>query len=449
MTARLLLLLVSVFSLAGCELQQAPEPVTSRNARESAPALPVTRTVGTGRGNLLVDGKTLNIKPGEVVAITPGTYSGMTFTNLIGRPGYPIQIVANALVEIAGGGDGISLRNIAYLTVDGGAKAKNLLIRDNWYRAVTISGSLPRALTLQGIRFRNIADYSIFCDNKTKYDRTDATAFTDFKLLNCDFDHAGSIQFSGDLTKAPLLVNNGFMRNPEVGYCTFKNSPDVGTVLYFGNVENINVHHNVVDNVNTANNNHNGIFLIKGNGSVHHNKCTNHQGNMVRFWPFSQGTTPKEVLLYDNIVWNSRKYSAMELQSFATNLIPGVSTYCNAKVFNNTAGHLNTSRDYVGVVLDVYSLYGGTLQVFNNLSFDQASDQRNDGIYSQQSDTRPSLYVNNRYFSTASAAGLADLVNFRLMDDAPIKSIGMAHAYLTSDFYDARRGASPSVGAVE
>ena len=449
MGARLLLLAVSVFILTSCAEQQTLEPVTTRNARESAPSLPVTRTVGTGRGSLLIDGKTLNIKPGEVVAITPGTYSGMTFTNLIGRPGFPIKIVANALVEIAGGGEGLLLRNIAYLSIDGGARTKNLLIRDNWYRAITISGSLPHALTLQGIRFRNIADYSIVCDNKTRYDRTDATAFTDFKLLDCDFDNAGSVQFGGDLSKAPLLVNNGFMQSPEVGYCTFKNNSDVGTVLFIGNAENMNIHHNVIDNVNAANNNHNGIFLLKGNGSVHHNKCTNHQGNMVRFWPFSQGTTPKEVLLYDNIVWNSRKYSALELQSFAANIIPGVSTYCNAKVFNNTAGHLNTSRDYVGVVLDLYNLYGGTVQLFNNLSFDQTNTQNNDGIYSQQSETRPSLYANNRYFSTASAAGVVDMVTFRLADNAPVKGIGMMHAYLTSDFYDARRGTPPSLGAVE
>ncbi len=434
------ILLISIV-LTGCKGQ--PPSVADE------PVLVPTRTVGTGSGNLVVDGQALGIRPGEVVAITPGRYESLTFSGFTGTSGQRITLVANDRVEVIGGG--LTLTNVSYLTVTGGVTTKNLQIHDVAYRGIMITGTIPHALTIEGIQLRNVADYAVHYNNTAPFDGTDATTMADFKLLHCDFDNAGTVLIDGVLDNSAGLVNTGFSLHPEVAYCSFKNNATAGTYLYFGNTEACDIHHNVVDNVNTRNDNHNGIFFVKGNGAVHHNKCTNHQGNFVRFWPFAQGTAPKQVLLHDNIVWNSRKYSALELQCFESSLIPGVSTYCNARVFNNTVGKLNTGLPtiFVGVVVDVYDLMGGELHLINNLSFDLVKTPGDDGVWSQQNQTVPTLNSNNRYFDTASAAGLIDVDDFRLKGSSPAKGAGLYESYLDSDFYGIKRANPPSIGAVE
>lgn len=444
-TLKLFLVLIFLF---GCKGNATPLDNPIFEVDDQVPLIP-TRTLGSGSGYLTIDGKALSIKPGEIIAITPGTYKDLLFTNLNGTGTQPVTLVANGPVEVVGGG--ITLENVSNLTVTGYRKAKNIFLHDVTYRAITITGSIPQALTLEGIRLKNVEDYAIFYDNTATYNGTDATAFLNFKLLHCDFDHTGGIQINGNLNNSGGIVNNGFCKNPEIAYCTFKNCPTVETLLYIGNVEGCDIHHNVLDDINGGTDKHNGIFLLLGNGRVYNNKCTNHQGNFIRFWPFSQGTQPREVLLYNNIVWNSRKYSALEVQSFAHHIIPGVSTYCNTKVFNNTAGKMNTSKPtvFVGVVVDVYNLQGGDIQIFNNLSFQQSETSANDKIWSQQSVTKPSLITNNRYFATPAAAGLADEVSFKLLATSPAKKAGLYQSFLADDFYNTPRANPPSIGAVE
>ncbi|WP_428661640.1 hypothetical protein [Runella sp.] len=441
-----LILLFFLVLFGGCK--GGATPIDSQPQEEDQLLTP-TRTVGTGSGNLSVDGGSLGIRPGEIIAITPGTYTDLSFSNLTGTPSQPITLVANGSVEISGGG--LSLENVSNLVITGYKKSKNIFFHDVNYRAITLSGSIPHGLTLEGIRLKNVNDYAISYNNPTPYDGTDATAFTDFKLLNCEFENTGPIHIDGGLNKLSGAINNGFCKNPEIAYCTFKNCPTSETLLYMGNVEGCDIHHNTLDEINANTEKHNGIFLLLGNGSVHHNKCTNHQGNFVRFWPFSQGTKPKEVLLYNNIVWNSRKYSALEVQSFENNIIPGISTYCNVKVFNNTVGKMNTTKPtvFVGVVVDVYNLQGGDIQIFNNLSFNQVETSSKDNVWSQQSSTTPSLNTNNRYFATSSMAGLTDEVSFKLLSASPAKKAGLYQSFINDDFYSTKRANPPSIGAVE
>src|SRR5690606_4195055 len=120
---------------------------------------------------------------------------------------------------------------------------------------------------------------------------------------------------------------------------------------------------------------HNGIFFIQGNGHFHHNKLINYQGNAIRLWPYSRGSEPKTVEIHHNICYNTRKYGAFEIQAFERNIVPGKTTFVNAKVYNNTVGKMNTSRDWDGQILDLYSMQGGTLEYYNNLGFELYSEQ--------------------------------------------------------------------------
>lgn len=76
---------------------------------------------------------------------------------------------------------------------------------------------------------------------------------------------------------------------------------------------------------------------------------------MIRAWAFSRGNSSSTIEIYNNIAYNSRKYGAFEIQGFDRYIIPGKTTIANAKVYNNTVGKMNTSKDWEGVILDLYS----------------------------------------------------------------------------------------------
>src|SRR5690606_32978219 len=149
----------------------------------------------------------------------------------------------------------------------------------------------------------------------------------------------------------------------EIAHNTFHNS-EAGNLVIFSNVQDYNIHHNIVEYVNQRNNAHNGIFLMHGNGHFHDNKLTNYQGNAIRAWVFSRGSSAATIEIYNNICYNSRKYSAFEIQEFSNQLVQGKTTFVNAKVYNNTAGKMNTYRDWQGQLLDLYN-NTGTLAYYN------------------------------------------------------------------------------------
>src|SRR5690606_22194987 len=112
------------------------------------------------------------------------------------------------------------------------------------------------------------------------------------------------------------------------------------------------------------------IFFARGNGKVHNNRITNHQGNAVRAWPLTI-SEPGEIEIYNNIVYNSTRYGAFELQ--VNDITKSITWFkpANAKIYNNTVGRLNTGRPkfFQGRLLDLYQTYG-EVELYNNLSFD-------------------------------------------------------------------------------
>src|SRR5690606_35928566 len=180
-------------------------------------------------------------------------------------------------------------------------------------------------------------------------------------ILNCRFDNTGSVIFGGTLNKSE---DTGLFKDVEIAYNVFQNT-NKGSLVVFTNVEDFDIHHNIVNNVNAKNNNHNGIFHMHGNGNFHHNELTNYQGNALRLWCYSRGNTPKTVEIHHNICYNTRKYGAFEIQAFDRNMVPGKTTYVNGKVYHNAVGKMNTAKDWDGQILDLYNMRGGTLEYYN------------------------------------------------------------------------------------
>ena len=369
--------------------------------------------LGTGSGDLTVDGTTLGVKTNDLIKIKGGVYSSINIKN-INASGI-VNVQNDGLVDIAGSNDHITLTNVSNLTISGTGTSgisRGFVSRDNaQHRSIIISG-VVHDLTIQNFSFKNIGDYVVFYNNSQQvYNAGDPTSYcNNLKFLNIDCNNtAPFLQMDGGVANG---VVTGVIKNLEIAYLNFQNS-DCGNIIFVGNADNYNIHHNTVTNINQNNNNHNGIFTIKGSGSFHHNLITNHQGNAIRAWARSLGTTPKDVLIYSNTVVNSRKYSAFETQSFADEMSPGQTTYSNCKVYNNICGDLDLSKDWVGVVVDVYNLYGGKCEVYNNTGFNFPSPNPTSNIVNQQSVTIPVL-TNNLYFPTAQAAGISNQNNLSI-----------------------------------
>lgn len=404
-----------------------------------------TINVGTGSGILTIDGKTMSLQCSDLIKIKGGTYTGINIKNILSADGCPITIKNDGLVEIVGNFNQMNLFDLKNVTISGdgtGGIAKGFVFRDNTYRSIEILGTINQ-FTLQHIAFKNIGNYVVMYPNNTLYDGTDATVSKDLKFLNITCDNTSQfLGTGGDVENGKIT---GLIRNIEIANLDFQNKADAAAVVYMGNVENYNIHHNRVNNVNTTNNNHNGIFSISGNGSFHDNYISNHQGNSIRAWGHTVGSTPKNIYIYNNIVINSRKYSAFEVQSFANRVVAGKTTYTNAVVFNNTAGNINLSQDWQGNMVDVYNLVGGKCDVYNNLGY---NFQGTSTMAAQESTTVPNAF-NNLLYKTYSLAGIVNEITFKLTGSSPAKNTGVSTPFQITDYYGSIRSSKPSIGAVE
>jgi len=357
-------------------------PVTTEPVVVTAPAssyaVPSDATVldlGTGSGYLVIDGSTLNIANNTFIRIKAGSYKGITIKNILATAAKPVYIKNVGQVNIS---ENMSTENITNVIIDGdytSGLTYGFQFANISYRAITMSGKMS-GVVLKSMSFTNVGDYTISGSTNNgsglAYKGTAETRTEGFKILNCSFTNAGMVTFGGTLSK-DTGEDTGFFKDVEIANNTFQNSAYVGSVCSFSNVQDYNIHNNVIDNINTSSTNHNGVFLMQGNGIFHDNKLTNYQGNAIRMWLYSRGTTPAVNQIYNNICYNTKKYGGFELQGFDRYIIAGKTTVANAKVYNNTVGQMNTNKDWEGQILDLYNT-GGTLEYYNNLGYGLYAD---------------------------------------------------------------------------
>jgi len=424
------LIIGSVFFLTSCkkdgfrrrsqntETPTTTTPVTTEPVTIVAPAssyaVPSDATVvdlGTGSGYLVIDGSTLNIANNTFIRIKAGSYKGITIKNILATAAKPVYIKNVGQVNIS---ENMSTENITNVIIDGDYTAGltyGFQFNNISYRAITMSGKMT-GVVLKSMSFTNVGDYTISGNANNgsglAYKGTADTRTEGFKILNCSFTNAGMITFGGSLNK-DSGEDSGFFKDVEIANNTFQNSPYVGSVVSFSNVQDYNIHNNTVDNVNTSSTNHNGVFMMQGNGIFHDNKLTNYQGNAIRMWLYSRGTSPAVNQIYNNICYNTKKYGGFELQAFARNIVSGKTTYANAKVYNNTVGQMNTNKDWEGQILDLYNT-GGTLEYYNNLGYSLNGASTITNMINNMSDVKVTE-SNNRYFSLYQNA-VANLTGF-------------------------------------
>lgn len=432
------------------ETPEEEEPAENEQPTEEPEQTSKIVLSGDSNGKLVIDGSTAQYDCQTLIAIKGGTYTSIQIKNLTGKEGCPIQITNDGLVEVVGFRNQMSVSNVSHIAIRGNGNSelkRGFLFRDNEYRAITLDGKINH-IELTHIEFKNIGNYVISYNNETIYDGSPDSYSTNLTFSYLTADNTGSlINFGGGITGGNI---RGLVKNLEVSHVKFTNAPHPRHVIYAGMAVDYQIHHNEFLNVNASNDDHNGICFLRGNGRFYNNYVKNHQGNALRAWVVSVGTTPKEVLVYNNIVVNSRKYSAFEVQSFSNDMVPGKTTFVNAKIFHNTCGNLNLSKDWYGVIVDAYRLFGGTCQVFNNLAFSLPAPHPASNFVSYMSIEDGKLSAtNNLYFETSKAAGIIDENEFKLNGSSKAKNYGM-NSLITRDFYGAlRNDNTPSIGAVE
>lgn len=403
-------------------------------------------SVGTGSGSLLVDNTKIGANGDDTIKIKGGSYSAITIQNF-NTSGGNVIIEDSGLVQISGNQNAFVLSNLSNVVLTGTGPSSNnqgFYLHDNNYRPLQMQGVFHN-FTLDHFLFKNTGDYVISSNFNTTVYKDTTTAWSDIHILYCEFNNTGgTLQLDGNVVNGQIT---GLIKRLEIAYCYFHDQSP-GDLVWAGAVDQYSIHHNIVNNVNTTNNNDNGIFHMQGNGTFAYNKVTNHQGHTIRAWLVSFGSTVEQELIYNNIVLNSRKYSAFEVQSFTSYFSTGKATFANARIFGNTTGNINLSKDpFPGVVVDVYGLFGGTCAIFDNLGFNFPVPNPASNIFNQENNTTPTE-SNDLYFANNTLAGF-DTTALQLVNTSPAIGKGISDASLTDDYYGTKRSTLPSIGAIE
>jgi len=434
------------------ESHQDPE----EDAKDSSSDQPQKETLvlsADNAGRLVIDGSVTTYDCNTLIAIKGGKYKSIVVRNLNGKPGCPVQIVNDGLVEVQlGYQQNLSVSDVSYVEILGngtGSLTHGFTFADNNRdRAVILSGNVNH-FALAHMAFKNLGVHgAIYYAGDKVYDGSENSYLTGLKFHHLRSENCkGLIQFGGGISESSI---KGLIKELKIFNLDITNCPEAKNVVSIGMASDYEIHDNELSHINMKNNEHNAMFFVVGNGKFYNNHISNHQGNAIRAWVVSIGNQPKEMEIYNNIVVGSRKYSAFETQSPPRFMIPQKTTYVNVKVYHNTCGSLNLSQDWYGVVLDAYSLLGGSCEVFNNLVFDLPAPHPKSNFVSYMSMETSKLVVrDNLYFPDAKSVGFADKVSYKLNPTSKAVGAGIKNP-LKVDIYGKNRNSDrPTVGAVE
>lgn len=405
------------------------------------------------------------LDPGDTLNVTSNN-SGIDF-NIQGTAGHTILVRAVGTITISG---------TFYFGYGGGARW--VTIKGFWFsgtlgEAIKVEGNSAtiHTFTIDGNHFLNSGFSDKLMDFRDDIDFNSGSQSTtvndSLRIINNTFRNVGQIAMKGNFDTAG--INKGLYTNFEFANNTVDDCSGVGSLIYVENMGKLNggckIHHNVLDSINLSLSNHPGIFLINGLCDVYNNKVTNHYGNLCRMFAFTIGSTKGTAYIYNNIVWNSKKYSAFEFQTFGWQAAQEnggfgnkidknhtIASSIDMFVYNNTYGKLNTNNDWQAACIDEYDLDNGTLTVKNNLGFN--TNATGDHIINGAGGTNDpgqTVTSNNLYYSTYILANLTDEVSFIPESDATNllgqgTNIGTP---VTLDYYATSRPNPPAIGAVE
>ncbi len=413
--------------------------------------------VGTGSGfiDYPTAQATLNLHDDDTVVINPGQYKLMNFRNITASPGHKIYIINSGQVEFNDPSPS-TFSNLTNVEINGnGAPGIEFgFYMHDLIRGISVDGPLS-GVTFSYIKMVNIRDYSIILSNNAYvYDGTNSSLFYDLHFLH--FSVTNILTTFLQIGAYTRIVEDGMIsmaRKVEVAYCTVDYT-DQEDVLHLNKTVNANVHHNRFSHLGANDFRHTGIVYLYGNGDIHHNYINDYWGSGVRAHGFNLDTIGA-INIYDNIIQNSRKYSAVEIKATEPEDLAASPYlhYCNYKVYNNTFGNLS-AYDWNSSMVDTYDAAGGTMEIKNNLGFNIQRDKPYDPtwnyIYQKLNITVPDT-IGNIYAQSYTTLGLVDDSTCLLTANSPAVDKGTTLSMVKDDIADITRpqGTAYDIGARE
>lgn len=402
---------------------------------------------------------TLGLSAGDTIGVRAGTYTGLNFGKLRGTAQAKIWVVNHGgVVEITGACSSCSsnLTDAVHVRFSGTGQAGveyGFWFHDIPYRGLQLNGSLD-STHVEHCRFESVGDLVIRVNANKKYDGTPGTILQGMKFSHLFVKNSSAAIDWGDYNAAADFVGMG--RDIEI-FDNIIDSSQQGTGFRLNKVFEANIHHNTITRMGLGlTSTHPGTIMLRGDGRVHHNVIRNVWGVCSRNFGCGLGRTGK-VDVYNNIFLGSRKYSAIEANSLASDTTsrsasPFVGNV-DYRFYNNTIGN-QRAADFTAAMVDVYTLLGGRCEIKNNLGFHIAADKpyspSNNYVYNLENPNPPDT-AHNLYRHNPADLGLEDTVDVRLLAGSLAIDKGLDLGLVTDDHSGIARpqGTATDIGARE
>jgi ribosomal protein L14 len=388
-----------------------------------------TVVIGAGFGKVTVNGMN-GLNYGDVLAITPGKYTGggfynlkgITITNNGGAVIFTGQVELSTLVECTFAG--FQFQNVTGISIRWTGNSRRTTERNIYFK--DCNGSVNDA-TDQNVYNGDTSSLKLYImtfDSLTLF-RSGMLMLSGWGEAKDNKSFADSVIFSR--VKIDSTLSNG----TEVRGVIFRLNAYDWKVTYKG--------------VNTVSGDV-GIFYIYGNGAIHNIYRTGGRGYIARLWNVGLGKVANSYF-YNNIDLNSVTYGSIDTRVELAQ-IGQYTTGGNCYVYNNTAGNKSDNIGY-WASLAVVGTYAPPYicEVNNNLGFNLFTRGKEPIAMNQSSGTWISDSSHNLYY--ASPNGVVDPVTCIPVANSPVIGKGITYAFIKDDHYHNPRTGAYDIGAVQ
>ena len=321
-----------------------------------------TVVIGSGSGSVSKTSMS-GLSSGDVLAITPGTYSGATFSNLTGititNNGGAVTFTGSNYVEIGSGNTNLTIIGLKFLNVANDA--------------FLLTGTNIQGLYIYNCTFTNVANNIIDVSGYAgSYTGTEGTLKVyRFAMNNCKFTNCGQVWQGWYGSPAD---NMGLCDSVAMAYDTVINTATNGTEVA-GPISHINIHHWIIkySGANPVPGDV-GAFQTAGDGQIHDMYFSGGRGYLCRQLLYGLNGTGA-FYFYNNIIYGQNAYGAIDIRCDPATY-GAANPYlrkANAWIYNCTMGNKTDVNGYVcpfAIVGTLASASGNaTVQIRNIFAF--------------------------------------------------------------------------------
>ena len=459
---RLTLTLSMFFLLIQCSEDELVADATSHENDSITSAAAVsgcsTCTYVVPANTSVVDGKTLNLKPGSVIGLNAAIkYKNLLFRNIVGTATQPIVIKnfgGTATINATGLSYGIKTENSKYFQITGGSVSKSYGIKVSGAHLGITLDKLSTNFEVDHVEVLNVGFAGVMA--KTDPSCDNATIRGNFTMQNILL-HDNYIHETGG---EGFYVGNSFFETGVNTSCGKRYPHEIHYVKIFNNIvknsgweaiqlgcatKGAEVYDNTVENYGTENatNQNNGVQIGAGTGGLFHNN-------------YIKGGTGNGLIvmgLGDNVIHNNVIVNAGHFGIFCDErYTPGP----GFKFINNTI--INPKSDGIRIYADLVPMN----VIINNIivnpgSYSSYTYPRNgNDAYVYKLSSKVNLQMSNNYFTrsiTAVKFTNAGAFNYHLTSASPTVNKGknISTYNIPKDFYKQLRlkGSAYDIGASE